>query len=181
MTPFQRLLPLIPIAYLMGSVPFGLWVGLARGVDPRKAGSGNIGATNVGRLLGGRYFALVFSLDLLKGLLPMLAAAYLLTNHPRAQQTYFAWLMVGFAAILGHMFSIFLRFKGGKGVATTAGVMLGLFPYYTIPGLCAIGIFAAVFLLTRYVTRRIDARLYLVPVRVCRRGKTVEPALAHPA
>src|SRR5207302_6695294 len=68
------LLGLAPVAYLVGSIPFGLMVGLWRGVDPRQAGSGNIGATNVGRLLGGKFFALVFTLDLLKGLLPMLAA-----------------------------------------------------------------------------------------------------------
>src|SRR6266550_4041092 len=71
------LLALIPAAYLIGSIPFGLIVGLARGIDVRRAGSGNIGATNVGRLLGGKYFALVFLLDLLKGLLPMLAAGAL--------------------------------------------------------------------------------------------------------
>src|SRR3954465_4532774 len=110
MTPtVQNLLILLPIAYLMGSVPFGLIVGLAKGVDPRKAGSGNIGATNVGRLLGGRYFALVFTLDLLKGLIPTAAAV-------AASNDVFVWLLVGFATIVGHMFSLFLKFKGGKGV-----------------------------------------------------------------
>src|SRR5438874_13656158 len=81
MTTAQQLLILIPIAYILGSVPFGLIVGLWRGVDPRKAGSGNIGATNVARLLGGRYIALHFSLDLLKSLLPMLPA-YLILRRP---------------------------------------------------------------------------------------------------
>ena len=70
MSDAQRIVAiLIPVAYLVGSIPFGLIVGLAKGVDPRKAGSGNIGATNLGRLLGGRSFALVFTLDLLKGML----------------------------------------------------------------------------------------------------------------
>src|SRR3954447_9865163 len=113
------LLILIPVAYLLGSVPFGLIVGLAKGVDPRAAGSGNIGATNVGRLLGGKYFAIVFTLDLLKGLLPMLAAGACIGASARDTNTYLLWLAVGFATILGHMFSLFLKFTGGKGVATS--------------------------------------------------------------
>ena len=139
------LLALIPIAYLIGSIPFGLVVGLAKGVDPRKAGSGNIGATNVGRLLGGRYFALVFTLDLLKGLIPTAVAVLTSVNV-------FAWLLVGFATIAGHMFSVFLKFKGGKGVATSAGVLLGIFPYFTYPGVIAILTFLVLFQTTRYVS-----------------------------
>ena len=150
--PQRSLLWILPFAYLLGSVPFGLIVGLSRGIDPRKAGSGNIGATNLGRLLGGRYFALVFVLDLLKGLLPMLAAAMVLRNQTRDWQTYVLWLMVGFAAILGHMFSIFIGFKGGKGVATSTGVVLGLFPYFTLPGLAAAMVWGVLFKITRYVS-----------------------------
>lgn len=153
MTPAQEgLLFLIPAAYVVGSIPFGLIVGLSRGVDPRKSGSGNIGATNLGRLLGPRYFALVFVLDLCKGLLPMLIAGVVLRHQSRDPRTYLLWLLIGFAAILGHMFSLFLKFKGGKGVATSAGVILGLFPYYTLPGLVAIGAFLIVFKTTRYVS-----------------------------
>jgi acyl phosphate:glycerol-3-phosphate acyltransferase len=151
-TPQLIALALVPLAYLGGSVPFGLLVGLARGVDPRKAGSGNIGATNVARLLGARFFAVVFTLDLLKGMLPMLVAAAVLRRPDLAAIDYLLWLGVGLAAILGHMFSLFLRFQGGKGVATSAGVMLGLFPYFTWPGLAAIGAFAVIFMLTRYVS-----------------------------
>src|ERR1700759_5636565 len=95
------LLLLVPIAYITGSVPFGLLVGLSKGVDPRKAGSGNIGATNVGRLLGGKYFALVFILDLLKGMLPMVTAAVVLgakiTGSDLSASQYGLWLLVGFA------------------------------------------------------------------------------------
>src|SRR3954452_15395809 len=112
------LLALVPIAYLIGSIPFGLIVGLSRGVDPRTAGSGNIGATNLGRLLGGKFFALVFTLDLLKGLVPTVDAGQIFRGMPDALH-YILWLLVGFAAIAGHMFSIFLGFKGGKGVATS--------------------------------------------------------------
>ena len=75
MSTVHQLLTVIAIAYVVGSIPVGLLVGLSRGVDPRKAGSGNIGATNVGRLLGGKFFAIVFVLDLLKGMLPTLAAS----------------------------------------------------------------------------------------------------------
>jgi glycerol-3-phosphate acyltransferase PlsY len=144
---------LIPVAYLVGSIPFGLIVGILKGVDPRTAGSGNIGATNLGRLLGGRYFALVFILDMLKGMLPMLAAGIVLRRGLSLDSTsYLLWLAVGLAAILGHLFSMFLRFTGGKGVATSAGVMLGLFPYFTVPGLLAIAAFVVIFLITRYVS-----------------------------
>ena len=138
MSAAQQVGLLIPVAYLLGSIPFGLIVGKSKGVDPRKAGSGNIGATNVGRLLGKKFFAIVFVLDLLKGLLPMLAAAYVLRGMDEGSRKYLLWLAVGFAAIAGHMFSLFLGFKGGKGVATSSGVVLGLFPYFTVPGLVAL-------------------------------------------
>ena len=152
MTTRQLLLVLIPIAYLIGSVPFGLIVAKTRGVDPRKAGSGNIGATNVGRLLGGKFFAIVFTLDLLKGLVPMIVAGVAIGNSSRDWQLYLLWLLVGFAAIVGHMFSIFLKFTGGKGVATSTGVLLGLFPYYTLPGVVAVAVWLLVFLPLRYVS-----------------------------
>src|SRR2546423_2575215 len=118
MTPRQLLLLIIPISYLLGSIPFGLLVGRARRIDVRTAGSGNIGATNVGRLLGKKYFFLVFFLDLLKSFMPMLIASHIVQQENptiRDAQLYLLWLSVGFAAVLGHMFSVFLRFKGGKG------------------------------------------------------------------
>lgn len=145
-------------AYVVGSIPFGLVVARTRGIDPRKAGSGNIGATNVGRLLGGRFFAIVFVLDLVKGLLPMVGAGAVLGawHHGHALHLsaidYLLWLLVGFCAILGHLFSAFLKFKGGKGVATSAGVMLGLFPYYTLPGILGAVVWLVAFKLTRYVS-----------------------------
>lgn len=153
MTAAQQIGILAPIAYVLGSIPFGLIVGKAKGVDPRKAGSGNIGATNVGRLLGKKFFAIVFTLDMIKGLAPMLVAAFLLPPDPqRSQNTFLLWLAVGFATIIGHMFSIFLGFKGGKGVATSCGVLLGLWPYYTIPGVVAIVIWIVSFLTWRYIS-----------------------------
>lgn len=151
----RALLILIPIAYLAGSMPFGLLVGLAKGVDPRTAGSGNIGATNVARLLGKKWFWVVFFLDMGKSLVPMAIASTIVARLPAQQrdwQLHLAWLLVGFAAVVGHMFSIFLKFKGGKGVATSAGVMLGLWPYFTAAGLIAIGVFVIAFLAWRYIS-----------------------------
>jgi glycerol-3-phosphate acyltransferase PlsY len=157
MSVVQQLLLLIGVAYVAGSVPFGLIVGLSRGIDPRKAGSGNIGATNVGRLLGGKYFALVFSLDLLKGMLPALAASWVVGHRQGGgdadgAEVYLLWLLVAFAAVVGHMFSLFLKFKGGKGVATSAGVMLGIFPDYTLAACVVLLVFGIVLTTTRIVS-----------------------------
>jgi glycerol-3-phosphate acyltransferase PlsY len=155
MSPQLSLLILIPLAYLVGSIPFGLIVGLAKGVDPRTGGSGNIGATNVARLLGKRWFFVVFTLDMCKSLVPMLIASAIAHRIPEEQRDwtiYLLWLLVGFAAVLGHMYSVFLKFKGGKGVATSAGVMLGLWPYFTLPGAIAIGVFLIVFFMWRYIS-----------------------------
>ncbi len=156
-TAATALLCLIPTAYVLGSIPFGLLVAKTQGVDPRTAGSGNIGATNVGRLLGKKFFAIVFVLDLLKGLLPTLAAGMLLSHFHGSSTTYTAgdyllWLLVAFAAVCGHMFSLFLKFKGGKGVATSAGVVLGVFPYFTLAGLIAIVLFLILLKTTRYMS-----------------------------
>src|SRR5688500_11343113 len=161
------LLILIPLAYLVGSIPFGLIVGLAKGVDPRKGGSGNIGATNVARLLGKRWFFVVFTLDMCKSLVPMLIASAIAHRVPETERDwtiYLLWLLVGFAAVLGHMFSLFLRFTGGKGVATSTGVVLGLWPYFTLPGAIAIGVFLVVFFIWRYISLGSIVAAATVPV-----------------
>jgi glycerol-3-phosphate acyltransferase PlsY len=153
--PVSAVITLIPCAYFIGAIPFGLLVGKARGIDVRTAGSGNIGATNVGRLLGKKFFFLVFFLDMLKSCVPMLIASafvHAIPESSRDRMVHLLWLLVGFAAVMGHMFSVFLKFKGGKGVATSAGMMLGLVPYYTLPGLIAIGLFVVVFFATRYIS-----------------------------
>lgn len=130
------------LAYLLGSLPFGLWIGLwAGGVDVRTAGSGNIGATNVGRTVGRRWGLLTLVLDGLKGALAVGFAAAL--GWP-------AWMQaaLGLMAVLGHVFSIFVRFRGGKGVATGAGVFFALAPRATLVALVAFGLVAG---LTRTV------------------------------
>jgi glycerol-3-phosphate acyltransferase PlsY len=148
-----QLLILIPLSYLLGSIPFGLLVGFAKGIDVRTAGSRNIGATNVRRLLGNKFGYLVFFLDLAKSFVPMAIASVIVSRMPtRDWHVYLLWLSVGFAAVLGHMFSVFLKFKGGKGVASSAGMMLGLYPYYTIAGLIAIAIFVVVLLIGNMIS-----------------------------
>ena len=137
-------------AYLLGSIPFGLLIAKAHGKDLRSIGSGNIGATNVSRALGRKWAYFCFVLDVLKGLIPMLAT--MLIAEPDSVLKLWLWLAVGCAAIVGHIFPIYLKFKGGKGVATSFGVALGLWPYYTICVLLAFGVWVVVVLIWRYVS-----------------------------
>jgi acyl phosphate:glycerol-3-phosphate acyltransferase len=112
----------LALTYLIGSMPFGLIVARTLcGIDPRTAGSRNIGATNVARLCGARYGILTLGLDLLKGYVPVVLAAGF------SDSTFFLGL-TGLTALVGHMHSMFLGGKGGKGVATTIGVFLALTP-----------------------------------------------------
>ncbi len=130
-------------SYMLGAVPFGLMI--ARwwaGIDVREHGSGNIGATNVYRVVGKPAGVLVFALDVLKGFTPPMVA-FALRLDPWWQ------VSAGFAAILGHNFSPFLGFKGGKGISTSLGVLLGVAP---LVGLTAFGFWAVVLLLSGYVS-----------------------------
>jgi glycerol-3-phosphate acyltransferase PlsY len=141
----------IVLSYLLGSIPFGVIIARAHGKDLRSIGSGNIGATNLSRALGRKWAYFCFTLDATKGFVPMLAAARLI--HPALTAVeLFLWLAVGLAAILGHIFPIYISFKGGKGVATSFGVALGLWPYYTVCALVAIAIWVVFVLLWRYVS-----------------------------
>jgi glycerol-3-phosphate acyltransferase PlsY len=139
-------------AYLLGSVPFGLLIGLARGIDIRQHGSRNIGATNAGRVLGRKSGYLCLVLDVLKGFVPTLAASFVLIERPVDAAMLLHWILVGVAAVLGHVFPIYLKFRGGKGVATTVGVALGIFPYYTIAMGVALLLYAAVRFSTGHVS-----------------------------
>ena len=134
------------IGYLLGSLPFGYLVARAHGVDIFKAGSGNPGATNVKRVLGAKAGNTVFALDAVKG---ALAAAWPMLPLLHAPDVRMMGLVGVIAAVLGHSFSIFTKFKGGKGVATAAGGLVVLMPVS-----CAIGavVWVVTFLLTRYVS-----------------------------
>ncbi len=146
-----NLIVLIFCAYLLGSVPFGLIIASAHGRDLRTIGSGNIGATNLARVLGRKWACFCFFLDMLKGLVPMLLATKLAASCLTVPCLSLV-LAVGFAAVLGHIFPIYLKFKGGKGVATSFGMALGLWPYYTICAFVAIVLWTAVVLTTGYIS-----------------------------
>ncbi len=118
-------LVVIGAAYLAGSIPFGLLLARTRGVDIQAVGSGNIGATNVARNLGKKLGAVVLLADALKGGLPMLAAQWLALD---AKVSPYLYAAAGLAAVVGHCFPVWLRFRGGKGVATAVGVFLVVDP-----------------------------------------------------
>ena len=142
--PFILLVSLLG-GYLAGSIPFGFIVSRARGVDIRKHGSGNIGATNVLRTLGKKWGVLVFTLDFLKGL----AAALLATWFAGPDLAARMGILAGVGCILGHNYPVWLGFKGGKGIATSAGVLFGLAPLATA---IALTVWTASFFATRYVS-----------------------------
>jgi glycerol-3-phosphate acyltransferase PlsY len=106
--------------YLLGSVSFAYLAAKSKGIDLRKVGSGNLGATNAGRVMGGKWFAIIFSCDVLKGVIPVLLARIFLKEHFAAAE------MTAAAAILGHVFTCFHGFKGGKAVATSLGAVIAL-------------------------------------------------------
>lgn len=131
------------LSYLIGSIPFGLLISKTRGKDIRTLGSGNIGATNVLRCLGKPLGITCFALDVLKGFLPAFCFPAVGNTNPSFG------LLFGAAAILGHNFPVFLKFKGGKGVATSAGVLIGVAPLAVIIGVVTWGI---VFCTSGYVS-----------------------------
>ena len=137
----------LALAYVSGSVPFAHLAGMAKSVDLRKQGSGNLGATNVFRVLGWKIGVAVFLADAAKGALPVL----LLPPHIESARDPVLWaIAIGVAAIAGHVRPLFLKFgKGGKGVATAAGVFLALAP---VPMLVSFGVFVAVVLASGYVS-----------------------------
>ena len=114
---------LLPLTYLLGSVSFAWLAAKAKGIDLRTQGSGNLGATNAGRVLGRQWFLIIFCADLAKGLLPVLLALALV-EHGSAHAT--LPVLTAACAILGHSFTCFHGFKGGKAVATSLGVLIGL-------------------------------------------------------
>jgi acyl-phosphate glycerol 3-phosphate acyltransferase len=164
-------------SYLFGAIPFGFLVASWRGIDIRHAGSGNIGATNVWRVLGARYGLLVFALDFAKGAIPVLAADWIAgINGDSAGAWGRAGLGVaaGLAAFLGHLFPIYLRLHGGKGVATGAGVVAVLLP---IPALTALFTWIAVLAATRYVSlSSMTAAIVLCAVHFARTDRPLAPA-----
>lgn len=130
------------VSYLIGSIPFGVVLARARNMNIREHGSGNIGATNVARVMGKKAGLLTLLGDALKGLLVVLGAGSL---YEKPEMIALAGLMV----FLGHLYSVFLKFKGGKGVATSLGLFSYIMPWAT---LCAVGVFALSLWISSYVS-----------------------------
>jgi glycerol-3-phosphate acyltransferase PlsY len=154
------------VGYLLGSVPFAWIIGKSRGIDIRTVGSKNVGATNLGRTLGKRYFWMAFLLDAAKGFVPVLISSLYLRHiesfgreiagTPKWQDFYHfpLWvpLITAAACVLGHLFPIWLKFKGGKGVATGFGVVLGFWPVFTLGGFAAGAFFIIMLMVYRYIS-----------------------------
>lgn len=148
-------------AYLLGAIPNGLLIARLKGIDIRTVGSGNIGATNVFRSVGRGWGILTFALDALKGLIPAWGFPLLwarMTGQPANPDF---GILFGVAAIAGHNWPVYLGFKGGKGVATSAGVLIGIAPAAVLVGAVCWGL---VCFLSRYVSLASIAAAVAVPV-----------------
>ena len=167
-------------SYLLGSIPFGYLAGRTAGIDIRKAGSGNIGTTNVVRVLGKRYGYPVFVLDFLKGLGGVkISIAIATATRPEWGSLEMFGVLAAASSVIGHSFPPWLKFQGGKGVATSAGALFGLMPLAMVIGAA---IWMLVFWMTRYVSvaSMITATaLPLVIFIISARGKAGEKALFY--
>ncbi len=144
------------LAYVAGATPFGFLAGKLRGIDIRQHGSGNIGATNVLRTLGKPVGITILALDVLKGLLPVLLAK-------SVSDSSIIHIVTAMAAILGHNYTFWLGFKGGKGIATTAGAILPIMPYALI---AAVTGFLIVLKTTRYVSLGSISAAIIIPITI---------------
>jgi glycerol-3-phosphate acyltransferase PlsY len=141
---------MIPLAYLLGSISFASLIAQANGINLRKIGSGNVGATNLARAMGKKWGYICFFLDVSKGFVPMLVTMFFITEVNTTNLT--LWLLVGLAAVIGHILPIYMKFKGGKGVAVSLGIVLGLYPYYTFAGIAAFFVWGTAVLIWRYIS-----------------------------
>ncbi len=165
MSPLWLILMLM--GYLAGSIPFGLIIAQTQGIDIRTQGSGNIGATNVGRVLGKKPGLICFALDVIKGFTPTLAAGIIMhtLGHADLSSAQAAsWLAVMISPVVGHMFSPWIGFKGGKGVATALGAMLGFYPILTLAALGTLLIWIAALWLSKMVSLSSCAAALALPI-----------------
>ena len=138
------------LAYLLGSIPSAVWIGKSLyGIDVREFGSGNAGATNTFRVLGKRAGLMVLSFDILKGFLAVMMASLVSAAPPSSHQFVDLQIVLGVAAVIGHIFPVFAGFRGGKGIATLFGVILAAHP---LACLISLGVFLLIFLAFRYVS-----------------------------
>ncbi len=151
-------------SYLLGSIPTGFLWAKARGIDIRKVGSGNIGATNVMRTLGKGPGTVVLLLDAAKGFLPVFFAPRIFSDVDRHALQIICCVSV----IVGHNWTCWLKFKGGKGIATSAGALLAFLP---LPLLCALGVWLVVFAVGRYVSLASISAAVAMPIATWLTGK----------
>jgi glycerol-3-phosphate acyltransferase PlsY len=162
------------IAYLVGSIPSAVWIGkLFYGIDVREYGSGNAGATNTFRVLGKKAGVPVLLIDILKGFAAV-QLPYLTEFIPGSVQFVNLQLVLGVAALFGHIFPLFAAFKGGKGIATLLGIILAVHPY---AALVSIGVFLVVFLISNYVSLGSITAAITFPIVVITVFKTQIPSL----
>jgi len=149
-------------SYLLGSIPFGYLAGRLAGIDIRKVGSGNVGATNVIRVLGKQYGYPVFALDFLKGFGAVMISMLIAPGRPPEWNSPEIFGILGaMSSVLGHLYPPWLQFEGGKGVATSAGALLALTPVATLIG---VAIWIIMFWLTRYVSLASITAALILPV-----------------
>ena len=160
------------VAYILGAIPFGYIAGSIAGVDVRQHGSGNIGATNTLRVLGKKYGYAVFVGDVLKGFLAVRLALWL--AHFDLANSYLIGIFAALFVVLGHSFPVWLRFKGGKGVAAAAGACLGLLPVATF---IAIAVWIGMFLVFRYVSLASIIAAVALAVSAWLLGNATDPIL----
>ncbi len=154
MNDFLTAIGVLTMAYIVGSIPFGFLIGKLKGIDIRKHGSGNIGATNLTRQLGREWGIFCFSMDFLKGLAPVLVAR-------RTGGDEFTLVLAGMLAIIGHIWPVFLKFKGGKGVATSLGALLALTPAAVLIAMAA---WFVTFKVSRYVSLASIVAVIMLPL-----------------
>jgi glycerol-3-phosphate acyltransferase PlsY len=170
----KLILPIL-VGYLIGSIPFGFLAGISRGIDLRKTGSGNIGATNTLRALGAMPAAAVFILDLLKGTFAVYFAKLILPSHPAILSNEFFVVISGVAAVIGHIYPIYLGFKGGKGSATGLGVLAGIAPDLFVVAMIYV---AAAVAITRIVSVTSITGVILLAILMFAFHKPIEYSIA---
>jgi len=152
------------VSYLLGSIPAGYLAGRIAGVDIRHAGSGNIGATNVTRVLGKRYGYPVFIVDFLKGLMAVSLSILMEKRaQPQSVPTELIGIIAAISCVIGHSFPVWLSFKGGKGVATSMGGLFGLMPFVALIGGA---VWVITFQITRYVSVASITATLAVPISI---------------
>ena len=152
------------ISYLLGSIPAGYLAGRIAGIDIRHAGSGNIGATNVTRVLGKRYCYPVFVVDFQKGLMAVSISIFIEKRvQPVLVPTELLGIVAAISCVIGHSFPVWLSFKGGKGVATSMGALFGLVPFVALIG---VAVWVITFEMTRYVSVASMTAALAVPISI---------------